>query len=59
LSGASLDLSSSLHAFVLVFLASLGRLRQFAAGKSLDPQDPFERFNRASFSFNDSVDMRS
>ncbi|HEX6704103.1 MAG TPA: VacJ family lipoprotein [Albitalea sp.] len=46
-----------LHAFTLLLLACLlGGCASLPEGKSLDPQDPFERFNRASFSFNDGVD---
>jgi phospholipid-binding lipoprotein MlaA len=40
----------------LALLSSLGGCASLPEGKSLDPQDPYERFNRASFAFNDTVD---
>jgi phospholipid-binding lipoprotein MlaA len=44
------------RALVLVLLAFLGGCASLPEGKSLDPQDPYERFNRASLAFNDTVD---
>jgi phospholipid-binding lipoprotein MlaA len=35
---------------------SLGGCASLPPGKTLDPQDPFERFNRASEAFNDGLD---
>jgi len=44
------------RAVLLVLLLALAGCASLPEGKTLDPQDPFERFNRATFSFNDAVD---
>src|SRR5882757_2405336 len=42
---------------VLLTLASLlAGCASLPPGRSPDPQDPFERYNRAAFSFNDTID---
>jgi phospholipid-binding lipoprotein MlaA len=48
--------SRRVHAVVLVLLTCLAGCASLPEGRSPDPQDPFERFNRASFSFNDAID---
>ena len=35
---------------------SLSACASLPAGRQPDPSDPFERYNRAAFSFNDAVD---
>jgi phospholipid-binding lipoprotein MlaA len=41
---------------VLALVFSMSGCASLPPGKTLDPQDPFERFNRASDSFNDTLD---
>lgn len=43
-------------AFLLALAVSLGGCASLPPGKTLDPQDPFERFNRASDGFNETLD---
>jgi phospholipid-binding lipoprotein MlaA len=45
-----------LAAFLLALVASLGGCASLPPGKAPDPQDPFERFNRASEGFNETLD---
>lgn len=46
----------STTAVSLSLLLALSACASLPEGKQLDPQDPFERYNRAAFSFNDTVD---
>ena len=48
--------SHSSSALSLVAAALLVGCASLPAGRSPDPADPFERYNRAAFSFNDTVD---
>jgi phospholipid-binding lipoprotein MlaA len=41
---------------MLAIVLCLGGCASLPPGKSPDPQDPYERFNRASHAFNDTVD---
>jgi phospholipid-binding lipoprotein MlaA len=48
--------SRPLPALLLAVIVSLCGCASLPPGKTLDPQDPFERFNRASDGFNETLD---
>ena len=48
--------SRRLPGLLLALIVSLGGCASLPPGKTLDPQDPFERFNRASDGFNEALD---
>jgi phospholipid-binding lipoprotein MlaA len=45
-----------LSSLLIALVVSLGGCASLPPGKTLDPQDPFERFNRASDGFNETLD---
>jgi phospholipid-binding lipoprotein MlaA len=45
-----------LHAVLLALASLLAGCASLPPGRSPDPHDPFERYNRAAFGFNDAID---